>query len=172
MYPFSSLFFWKTREQLLWGCWELYQEPVPWPQHAKRCQRNLQSHDLRDRHAKRQICLWRSYRYYHQRKPQGLRALLIPIIAHVVPSTNRLGIWAILGRKCPVMTPYDGEQIRAPLEVRHACLDGLSHSFQSGAASEFKEPEARSQKTQAPGLVLQLTTQLNISFLRPRVPRL
>lgn len=76
-----------------------------------------------------------------------------------VPSTNRLGIWAILGRKCPVMTPYDGERIRAPLEVRYACLDGLSHSFQNRVAREFKEPEARSQKTQAPGLVLQLTTQ-------------
>lgn len=35
----------------------------------------------------------------------------------------------------------------------------LSHSFQSRVAGEFKEPEARSQKTQAPVLVLQLTTK-------------
>lgn len=90
-----------------------------------------------------------------------------------VSSTNRLGTWAILSRKCPVTTPCDGEWTRAPLAVRYTCLGGLAHSFQSSAvASEVKEPGARSQKTQAPGPVLQLTATLKRFISQAWVPRL
>lgn len=83
IYPTSSLFFLGNQETTLMKMQGIHQESVPWPQHAKRCQRNLQSHDLCYRHTECQICIWRSYRYYHQRKPQGLRALLILISLHV-----------------------------------------------------------------------------------------
>ncbi|XP_045435517.1 guanine nucleotide-binding protein G(t) subunit alpha-1 isoform X1 [Pipistrellus kuhlii] len=55
---------------------QLHQSAVPGAQHAARREGDLLPHDVRHRHAERQVRLRRRHRHHHQGEPQGLRPLL------------------------------------------------------------------------------------------------
>ncbi|XP_054338072.1 guanine nucleotide-binding protein G(t) subunit alpha-1 isoform X1 [Pongo pygmaeus] len=64
--------------QHLRGRRQLHQGAVPRAQHAARREGDLFPHDVRHRHAERQICLRRCHRHHHQGEPQRLWPLLRP----------------------------------------------------------------------------------------------
>lgn len=65
-----------ARAQHVRGRGQLHQGAVPRAQHATRREGDLFPHDVRYRHAERQVCIRCCHRYHHQGEPQRLWPLL------------------------------------------------------------------------------------------------